>query len=72
MEVKEALAAYKIVHGTTHDLADVRAFVATLDSLDSNPKPEARTLFDTSDFGRFAVGRQSRPQDCQSRRRRDS
>jgi galactokinase len=49
MEVKEALAAYKIVHGTTHDLADVRAFVATLDSLDSNAKPEARTLFDTNE-----------------------
>jgi galactokinase len=48
MEVKEAPAAYRIVHGTTHDLPDVRSFVTTLDSLSSNPKREARTLFDTN------------------------
>jgi galactokinase len=49
MEVKAAPAAYKIVYGTAHDLADVCAFVAMLDSLDSNPNPEARTLFDTKE-----------------------
>jgi len=49
MEPKEAPAAYKIVHGTTHDLADVRAFLAMLDKLDSNPSPEARTLFDPTE-----------------------
>lgn len=47
MEVKEARAAYKIVHGTTHDLADVQAFIATLDALDSNPAPAVRVLFDS-------------------------
>jgi L-arabinokinase len=48
MEVKAPRAAYQIIDGTTHGLADVRAFVAMLDSLAGHPKPEARTLFDTN------------------------
>ena len=39
-------ARYRIIHGATHELADVCAFLATLDSLEIHPKPEARTLFE--------------------------
>ncbi len=49
MEVKDGRATYRIVHGTTHDLADVHAFLMTLDSLPSNSTPEARTLFDNNE-----------------------
>jgi galactokinase len=37
---------YRIIHGETHDLPDVAAFVETLNRLDQNPSPEARGLFD--------------------------
>jgi L-arabinokinase len=47
MELKEVPAAYKIVYGAMHDLEDVRAFMATLNSLDSYHSPVARMLFDS-------------------------
>jgi L-arabinokinase len=37
---------YRIIHGETHDLPDVAAFIETLNSLDQSPAPEARGLFD--------------------------
>ena len=37
---------YRIVHGTTYDLPDVAAFIEILNTLDHNPTPEARRLFD--------------------------
>src|SRR5262245_19631119 len=37
---------YQILHGETHDLADVAAFIETLNQLDQNPSSEARWLFD--------------------------
>jgi galactokinase len=37
---------YQILHGETHDLPDVAAFIETLNKLDQNPSPEARGLFD--------------------------
>jgi galactokinase len=38
---------YKILHGETHDLPDVAAFIETLNKLDQGPWPEARGLFDS-------------------------
>jgi galactokinase len=37
---------YQILHGETHDLPDVAAFIETLNGLDQSP-PEARGLFDS-------------------------
>ena len=37
MEVREEKAAYKIVHGSTHDLPDVEAFIAMLNVLANDP-----------------------------------
>lgn len=36
---------YQIIHGETHDLPDVAAFVETLNKLEESPWPEARGLF---------------------------
>ncbi|MBO0725663.1 MAG: GHMP kinase [Blastocatellia bacterium] len=38
---------YKIIHGETHDLSDVTAFIETLNKLDQSPSAEARGLFDS-------------------------
>ena len=37
---------YKIVNGTTHGLADAENFIKLINTLDQNPVPEARCLFD--------------------------
>jgi L-arabinokinase len=37
---------YRILHGTTHDLADADVFIESLNTLDQNPSPEVRQLFD--------------------------
>src|SRR5215470_15612922 len=37
---------YRIDHGNIHDLPDAAAFFETLNTLDQNPSPEARRLFD--------------------------
>src|SRR5215468_10441087 len=37
---------YQIIHGKTHDLPDVAAFIETLNGLDQSPWPEARGLFE--------------------------
>src|SRR5262245_26296668 len=37
---------YRIVHGETHGLPDVAAFIETLNELDRDPTAEARRLFD--------------------------
>jgi len=46
---------YRIIHGETHDLPDVAAFVETLNKLDQSPSPEARGLFDSK--SRLVVAR---------------
>jgi L-arabinokinase len=38
--------AYQIVHGSTHELSDIEAFIKTLNTLDQHPTAEARGLFD--------------------------
>ena len=38
---------YRIAHGTTHDLSDVRVFIELLNTLKVSPTPEARELFDS-------------------------
>lgn len=37
---------YRVVHGITDNLPDVAAFIEILNTLDQNPAPEARQLFD--------------------------
>lgn len=37
---------YEIVHGTTHNLPDAAAFIDTLNTVEQNPLPEARRLFE--------------------------
>ncbi|HZF37604.1 MAG TPA: galactokinase family protein [Blastocatellia bacterium] len=38
---------YQILHGETHNLPDVAAFIETLNRLEQNPSREARRLFDS-------------------------
>jgi L-arabinokinase len=38
---------YRIIHGSTHGLADVEAFIETLNTLDEHPMAAVRRLFDT-------------------------
>lgn len=38
---------YQLVHGSTQNLPDVKAFIQTLNELEQNPVPEARGLFES-------------------------
>ena len=48
MEARKAITGYRIIEGSTHELADVQRFMTSLDSLADNPDPTLRGLFDTS------------------------